>query len=157
MLCDYVGRGFEWLVSGTGLSRNVEHRRSRYIPPAHGDKWPDKITPSDCEYLQFSVETQSLSRKSVLNKVNVLQIMMTAAWRAQDHCQNPWTRVGPWNADKHPKGTLSFEEARSLLNPAAAGGFNPRAFATGARVKIRLRPFGPEFRNGSRPNPIGLR
>ena len=88
-----------------------------YILPAHGSKRLNEITPADCEALLFAWEAKGLAKKSVNNKASVYRIMLGEAERLGKIERNPWDRVQSFKPADHPKGILTLEEARQLLNP----------------------------------------
>ncbi len=89
-----------------------------YILPAHGTGRLDKITPADCEALLFQWESDGLSKKTVNNRASIYRIMLTEAERLGIIARNPWDRVRSFKPASHPRGILTREEARRLLNPA---------------------------------------
>ncbi len=89
-----------------------------YILPAHGARPLDKITPQDCEELLFQWQAKGLSKKSINNKASVYRIMMAEAERLGKIARNPWDRVESFKPAARPKGILTMDEARRLLNPA---------------------------------------
>jgi len=90
----------------------------KYLLPRFGDKRLDEITPEDCDKWLFELQDGGLSKKSVNNKASILRIMLGEAERRKKIPENPWIRVKGFTPSKHPKGILTLEEARKLLNPA---------------------------------------
>jgi integrase len=90
----------------------------QWILPYHGDKRLDEITPKDCERLLFTWQEKGLSKKSINNKASVYRIMLSEAARLGTISVNPWDRVKAFKPSARPKGILTIEEARTLLDPA---------------------------------------
>ena len=63
-------------------------------------------------------QEKGLSKKSINNKSSIERIMLGEAERLGVIERNPWDRVKGFKPSKHPKGILTPEEARKLLNPA---------------------------------------
>lgn len=91
-----------------------------HILPYLGDLRLSQLTPVVIERWMFD-RLQTKAPKTVNNVTSVLRVMIGEAYRLEMISRNPFDKVRPLHPDTKPRGILTLEEARTLLNPATRG------------------------------------
>lgn len=120
--CAYIrGRLERSAADRPAVSRRYAHdaqvKVERHVMPVFGQKKLDGITAAQIEDWMMDMR-QEWTRATVNNIATVMRVMLTEAYRLELIPRNPFDRVRPLVVDHKPRGILTIDEARAVLDPA---------------------------------------
>ena len=98
-------------------AHDAKVKLENHILPVFGKKKLDAITPAEIEDWMMDLRIE-WSRATVNNVATILRVMLTEAYRLDMIPANPFEKVRPLTVDHKPRGILTIDEARTVLDPS---------------------------------------